>query len=159
MDIILDNQFILLYIVKLLRLLFSYIAFYLTTKVFTPMYEDTVYDSRQRPPALWKYLIIFLLFDLSFNSFLVILLFLMKFLFKTQDNNFIIDKYLFFKYLTDYFASIVVLLVLGYVISKVITDKKYFKYKYEGTRAIRAYESIMFNCAIVVYLLPYFLII
>jgi hypothetical protein len=38
-------------------------------------------------------------------------------------------------------------------------EKKYFKYRYEGLRAIRAYEAIMFNVAIVVYVIPFFLMV
>ncbi len=159
MDLVLDSQFFILYIIKCIRILFTYIALFLATRIFSPIYEDIVYDQKKLPPPLWQYLLIFLGFDAGFNAFLVVLLFLLQFLFKTDDNSFVIDKYLFYKYLTDYVISMVLLLAIGFMISKVITDKKYFKYKYEGLRAIRAYENMIFSVSIPVYLFPYFMII
>jgi hypothetical protein len=159
MDMILDSQFFVLYLIKGLRILFTYIALFLATRVFSPIYEEIVYDQKKLPPALWKYLFIFLGFDAAFNVFLIVVLFLLQFLFKTDDNSFIIDKYLFYKYLTDYAFSMVVLMVMGALVAKVMMDKKYFKYKYEGLRAIRAFESVLFYIAIPLYLFPYFLIV
>jgi hypothetical protein len=159
MDLIIDSQFFVLYVIKGLRILFTYIALFLSTRVFSPIYEDIVYDQKKNPPALWKYLFIFIGFDLAFNSFLVVVLFLLQFLFKTDDNSFIIDKYLFYKYLTDYVITMIVLLLVGWLVSKVMMDKKYFKYKYEGLRAIRAYETMIFYIAIPSYMFPYFLLI
>jgi hypothetical protein len=155
MDLI-DSQFFVLYVIKGIRILFTYIALFLTTRVFSPIYEEQVYDKKGQPPSLAKYLLIFLAFDISFNVFLVVVLFLLKFLFKSDDNAFIIDNYVFSKYFTDYIISLVLVLAIGYMIGRVIMEKKYFKYRYEGLRAIRAFESTLFNMAIVVYLVPYF---
>lgn len=159
MDLIMDSQFFALYLIKGIRILFTYIALFLSTRVFSPIYESVVYDQKKPPPGLWKYMFIFLGLDLAFNIFLVVVLFLLQFLFKTPDNNFIIDKYLFYKYLTDYAISVITLFVIGVLIANVIVEKKYFKYKYEGLRAIRAFENIMFYTAIVVYMFPYFMIV
>ncbi len=159
MDMFLDSQFFVLYVIKVLRVLFTYIALFLTTRVFAPIYEDIVYEQKKVPPGLWRYMLIFLIFDVSFNVFLVVVLFLLKFLFKTDDNTFIVDKYLFKKYLLDYAVSMVVLVVVGMLISNVMMNKKYFKYKYEGLRAIRAFESMLFYVAMVIYMFPFFLIV
>ena len=157
MEIIMDSQFFLMYVIKGLRILFSYIAFFLATRIFSPIYEEAVYDGKKNPPSLWKYILIFVAFDASFNAFLVVLLFILKLLFKTDDNAFLIDSYLFTKYLIDYAVSMTVIIVIGVLVANVITSKKFFKYKYEGVRAIRAYESMMFNCAFVLHLFPFFL--
>ena len=159
MDAIFDSQFFILYIIKGVRMLFTYIALFLATRVFSPIYEEQVYDQKKNPPPLWKFLLIFFAFDVSLNVFLVVVLFLLKFLFKSEDNAFVVDQYLFSKYLTDYMISIVVLLLTGFMVGSVMMDKKYFKYRYEGLRAIRAYESMMFNIAIIVYIVPYFLLV
>jgi uncharacterized membrane protein YciS (DUF1049 family) len=118
-----------------------------------------VYDQKGNPPPLSKYLLIFFAFDLSFNVFLVVVLFLLRFLFKSDDNSFIVDNYLFNKYLVDYFISMGILLTTGFMIGNVMMNKKYFKYRYEGLRGIRAYESMMFNVAIVLYMIPYFMMV
>ena len=93
---------------------------------------------------------------MALNSFLFVILFLLKFLFKTEDNSFVIDKYLFNKYLIDYILSLFILCLIGVVVSMVIMQKKYFKYKYEGLRAVRAFELMMFYICIIVYTFPYF---
>lgn len=159
MDLIMDSQFYVLYIIKTIRILFTYIALFLTTRVFTPIYEEIVYDQKKPPPALWQYLLIFLGFDIAFNVFLVVVLFLLQFLFKTDNNSFVVDKYLFNKYLVDYMISMTVVIILGILISKVMTDKKYFMYKYNGARSIRSLESIMFYVALVIYAFPFFMIV
>jgi len=159
MDILIDSQFFVLYVIKAIRILFTYIALFLATRVFSPIYEEVVYDQKKNPPPLSKFLTIFLGFDVAFNTFLVVVLFLLKFLFKTDDNNFVVDKYLFNKYLIDYAISMIVVLFIGFMVAKVMMDKKYFKYKYEGLRAIRAYESVMFNVCIAVYIFPFFLVL
>jgi hypothetical protein len=159
MELIFDSQFFVMYVIKGIRMLFTYIALFLATRVFSPIYEEAVYDQKSNPPPLWKYLLIFFGFDISFNVFLVVLLYLLKFLFKSDDNSFVVDQYLFSKYMTDYAISMVILITAGFVIGNVMMEKKYFKYRYEGLRAIRAYESMMFNIAIVLYIIPYFMMV
>ena len=159
MELIFDSQFFVMYVIKGIRILFTYIALFLTTRVFSPMYEDAVYDQKANPPTLARFLLIFFAFDASFNVFLLVLLYLLKFLFKSDENAFVVDQYLFNKYITDYVISMVILLLVGYMISRVMMEKKYFKYRYEGLRAIRAYESIMFNVAIVIYIIPFFMMV
>ena len=157
-DVLLDTQFVVLYVIKLVRIGFAYIALFMATKIFTPIYEDTVYDKKENPPPLTKFLLIFFAFDMALNVFILTVLFLLKFLFKTDDNAFAVDKYLFYKYFIDYFISMVFLLAIAYFLAGVVQSKKYFKYKYEGLRAVRAYQDIVYSVAIPVFLFPYFLI-
>ena len=159
MELIFDTQFFLMYVIKGIRIMFTYIALFLATRVFSPIYEEAVYDQKGNPPALSKYLLIFFAFDISFNVFLIVLLYLLTYLFKSDDNSFPIDNHLFTKYLTDYVISMVILIAAGFMIGKVMMEKKYFKYRYEGLRAIRAYESMMFSVAIVLYMVPSFMMV
>jgi len=158
-DLLFDHQFIILYIIKGLRIMFMYTALFLATRIFVPLYEVAVYDSKTAPPPLWKYLLIFLGFDIAFNVFLMMALYLLMYIFSSPDNTFPINKYLFIKYMTDYAMSMVLTLVLSYLVSGVIVNKKYFKYKYEGARAIRAFETVVFKIGAVMTLLPFFWVI
>lgn len=155
-DLLFDTQFVILYVIKAIRIGFTYLALFLTTKVFTPIYEETVYDKKENPPSLFKYLLIYIGFDLAFNVFIFTVLFLLKFLFKTEENAFAIDNYLFMKYGLDYLISMLYLFAIAMLVAEVIMSKKYFKYKYEGLRAIRAYQDIVFFIAIFIFLFPYF---
>lgn len=155
-ELLFDAQFLTLYVIKAIRIGFTYLALFLTTRVFSPMYEEAVFDKKENPPSLLKFLLIFLGFDLSFNVFILVVLFLLKFLFKSDDNAFMIDNYLFQKYVLDYGISMTVLLAIAAIVSAIITDKKYFKYKYEGMRAIRAFQDVVFYMACVLFMFPFF---
>jgi hypothetical protein len=155
-DLVLDTQFIVLYLIKAVRIAFTYIALFLTTKVFSPIYEEQVYDKKENPPSLSMFLLIYIGFDLAFNVFIMVVLFLLKFLFKTDDNAFPIDKFLFYKYMTDYAISMIFVFVIAVLVASIIQSKKYFKYKYEGLRAVRAFQDVVFYIASVIFIFPYF---
>lgn len=158
LDMILNTQFYTLYIIKIIRCLFNYVALFLATRIFIPIYEEAVYDQKKNPPSLAKFLLIFLALDLSLNTFLIVVLFLLKFIFKSDNNIFPIDNDLFTKYGIDYGASTLVILLIGLLLSRIITKKKSFGYKLEGSRTIRSYESMMWNMSIVINMIPFFLI-
>ena len=158
LEMIIDSQFYVIYVIKALRILFAYVALFLTTRMFVPIYEDIVYDTKKDPPALWRFMLIYLAFDVSLNVFLLVLLFLLKYLFKTDDNTFIVDSALIGNFLLDYVVGMFMIMVIGVLVGRVIIMKKYFKYKYEGVRAIRAFEIIVFWIAVVNILIPYYLI-
>ena len=96
----------------------------------------------------------FLLYDAMFNSFMLTVLIVMK-SYIPPSFNFIDNKFIK-KLLTDYVLSTVMLTVIGYILANTIMHKKFFKYKYEGLRAIRAYQEILFNIGIPLLLIPYY---
>ena len=157
LEMTLDTQFYIIYVIKVIRMFFAYIALFLATRMFVPIYEETVYDSKKDPPPLWKYMLIFMGFDISLNIFLIVLLYLVKYLFKSEDNTFIIDGGMIMNQIYDYGISLAVTMAIGVLIGRVIVKKKYFKYKYEGMRAIRAFEKMIFYVALVNNVVPYFL--
>jgi hypothetical protein len=158
LEMIIDTQFYVLYVIKALRILFAYVALFLTTRMFVPIYEDTVYDSKKDPPGLWKFMLIYLAFDVSLNVFLLVLMYLLKYLFKSDENSFVIDNLLIGYFITDYIIGMVIIMILGMLIGRIIVQKKYFKYKYEGVRAIRAFEKIVFFIAIIMIVIPFYMI-
>lgn len=155
-DMIMDGQFFILYLIKFIRCLFNYISFFIATRIFVPIYEENVYDKKQNPPSLKIFLLIFTILDLSLNGFLLTILFLLKFIFKSQNNTFPIDYDLIIKYGIDYFSCTLITLTIGLMIGNVIKNKRYFAYKYEGNRGIRAYESMMWRVSIIVNMIPFF---
>jgi hypothetical protein len=159
MDLIMDPQFFLMYIIKGLRILFAYVSLFLATRMFSPMYESAVYDKQQNPPSLAIYTLLYLGLDAAFNTFLFVLMYLIRVLFKPPDGDFIIDRYLFKKYIADYIISTLLLMAIANMVAVVITNKKYFRYKFEGLRAIRSFEQIMFYMACMIYVFPFFFIL
>jgi hypothetical protein len=154
-----DMQFLLMYIIKFVKILSFGFSMNMATNIFIQKYENVVYDKKINPPSLTSYMFIFLGFDLFFTIFLFILLGLCGFLFKTENNTFPIDGYLYKKFAIDYIISTIIIMVLGVLIGSVIKQKKYFRYKTEGERGIRAFEDIMKMTATVVTLAPMFMIL
>jgi hypothetical protein len=154
-----DTQFIILYVVKILRIISFRFSMNMATNIFLQKYESIVYDKKQTPPSLISYMFMFLAFDLFFNVFLLVSLGLCGFLFKTDNNAFPIDKYLFTKFGFDYVISTTVILLIGMLVGKIVKDKKYFRYKTEGERGIRAFEEIMKSIASIITALPLFLVV
>ncbi len=153
-----DPQTLVLYLLKGLRLFFTYIALYLAARIFSPIYESFVYDQKKNPPGLWRFVLIFFGIDLALNSFLIVCLFLLKYIFKNDNNMFIIDGNLIRMFCFDYVVTMIFLIVIAMLISIVIIDKKYFKYRYEGLRAINAFGNMIFNTAVPIYLFPFFIL-
>jgi hypothetical protein len=154
-----DMQFVIMYIVKAVRIASYQLSMNMATNVFLQKYDSTVYDKKITPPSLVNYMMIFFGFDLFFNTFLLVLLGLTGFLFKTENNTFPIDKYLFMKFGFDYVVTTIAIMVIGIMVGSVIKQKKYFRYKTEGERGIRAFEDIMKSTATVITLLPVFMMI
>ena len=123
MDLTMDSQFYVLYVIKGLRILFAYVSLFLATRIFTPMYEAAVYDKQQNPPALQWYTMIYLALDAAFNVFLFVLLYLIRALFSTSSGDFVIDTYLFKKYITDYLISTFLLMAISNLIAVVHLSK------------------------------------
>jgi uncharacterized integral membrane protein len=153
-----DMQFVIMYIIKAVRIASFYISMNMATNVFLQKYDSTVYDKKVTPPSLISYMWIFFGFDLFFNTFILVLLGLVGFLFKTENNTFPIDSYLFYKFAFDYVVTTLVIMVIGMLIGVVIKKKKYFRYKTEGERGIRAFEEIMKSTATVITLIPTFMV-
>ena len=156
MDIIMDSQFITMYILKLITFVFFYAAFYLAEKLFSEMYMKAVYADGGDPPNLA--LLIFMTFGLhfAFVLFLLTILMLFYFLFKNNQNNFVISKELIVSYLVDYGLCMLTILLISCIITITVQNKRYFKYKTEGLRAVRATRDIMSKIVFVIFAVPFF---
>lgn len=158
-DMIIDNQFMMLYAVKLLRIVFIYIALVVTVRVFDQMYMKAVYVQNQEPPSLLKMLGIFVAFDAALNLVFLLLILLLVFFFKNSGSEFILDMSFVKSMVVDYAATLVIVVSLGAIVGAIIQRKKYFKYKVEGPRAIRAYQEVLLGVGAVVSVIPFSLIL
>jgi hypothetical protein len=159
MDLIINKHFGFVYIFKALRIALFYVSLMLATKIFEEMYMKVVYTENKDPPSLFTFVFIFLAFDFGFCLFIYVILLLIKYIFYTPNSTFIIDTQLLIKILIDYIISTLLIFILSLIICNIIQKKKYFRYKLEGPRAIRACHELLFGCSIVIFLIPYFLIL
>lgn len=159
MDIILDNQFMALYVLKLLQYGLLVGAIFLTEKIFSNMYMERVYANNGDPPDLMIMLSICVAIYTAFTLFLATVLFLIHLVVEKHGiRNFVINIDLIKKFFIDYAASTLLLFLLLSIICMYMQSKKYFRYKTEGLRAIRAFGDIIMSIAPVVFAVPYFAI-
>lgn len=144
---------------KVLRILLSWVSLFLATRIFTPIYEDLVYEQKKDPPSLNKYIGIFLGLDIAFNAFVIVMLVLTAHIFKTDKNTFPIDSSVIKSASLDYGMFLLITASMGSWFASVMSLKRYFRYKYEGLRAVRAFERILLTLTTHIHLLPLFLIV
>jgi hypothetical protein len=155
MDVI-DNKFIALYVLKFVHFAILIAALYLTEKLFLEMYMKKVYAENKEPPNIYNMLGILVLIDIGFTLFLLTVLVLLMYINNTPDNSFIINPNLITTFLIDYSVFMVFLSLVTLIIGNIIQMKRYFRYKTEGLRGIRAFKDIILGIAFALTLIPFF---
>jgi uncharacterized protein YbjT (DUF2867 family) len=83
------------------------------------------------------------------------LLYLCKRTFKTGSNSFPVDDAFLRMWAIDAAAVAVSVAVLAFLVAEVVQSKKYFRYKYEGERGIRAVRDMSFYIYCVLLPVPF----
>jgi hypothetical protein len=159
MDMIMNKQFLFLYIVKGIRLGFITLALFLSARIFEEMYVKAVFTQNKDPPSLFIFLGIFLAFDMAFFLFTFITLALIRYIFADPKGAFVIDSQFLTRMVMDYAITTIFIGVIGLIVCDIIRKKKYFRYKLEGPRAIRAAQEVMFGISGVFLIIPTFLLL
>ena len=135
-----------------IRIVILYISTYISSNIMNQIYSERVLINGSEPQPLYYQILIFLGIDLMLNAFLYAFIFGLS---KSGvgNGNFIIDSYRF-----QYTISLFIISVLSYLVSTIMYNKKYFLYKDDGLRAIRALQLIMFRCGTFLTLLPIFIL-
>lgn len=156
MEIITDSKFIMMYILKAVHFAIFVAALFLTEKLFLEMYMKKVYAENSDPPSLYNMLGILLLIDISFTLFMVTILVLITYIFNKPDNNFIINQELIISFLFDFALYTSFVMLISIIIASIVQLKRYFRYKTEGLRGIRAFKEIILGVAGSLTLIPFF---
>lgn len=151
-----DPRFVVVYVLKLLRLLIMWGSLRVASRVFASMYDARVYQRDSQPPSPAAFVGIFLLLDLAFNIGVVAVLLVAVSLFKSSDNDFPLDRPLLKTWALDYGCVNVLGGVLALIVGAVVARKRYFRYRYEGKRGIRAMESMLQYVFGTLILMPFF---
>lgn len=158
MDIILDSEFITLYILKIIHYCFILLVMFLTEKIFSEMYMKAVYGKGGDPPDILTFIGIFLGLDVAMVLFMLTVLVMIMYLFKNTSNTFVINPHLLKNFIIDYIMSIVIITLFGIIVGMTIQKKRYFRYKTEGLRGIRALKEIVMSLAAIIIVIPFFIL-
>lgn len=156
MDYFLDKQYIILYLLKLIHFLIFLVSIYLTEKIFSEMYMKKVYAENTDPPRLLIMLVIILALNTGFMLFLITVLYLSTILLQNFNSHSLIDSNLVMLLIKDAGLYMLLLAIFGSFLGYVIEKKKYFKYKTEGLRTIRAFKEILIGIGGILMIVPFF---
>jgi len=136
--------------------LFAWAALHFSEHLFQLWYAQAVYGRNSDPPDPLVMIGLFLGIDMAMNVALMATLFLLRSLFATEGGNFPVDDTFLKAYVVDYLCVTLAVFVIAAVLAQVIKTKKYFRYRYEGDRGIRALQTMTFYVVIIMLLLPFF---
>jgi hypothetical protein len=141
--------------VKIMRLIFCFTALYMAKNYTSQVYMDKVLIKDENPPRLTNMIYLGMVFEIIFMMMFLGLLYMADSQFKMG-----LSPSSFFSgfAIPDYFICTFFILAYGYIIAGEMYSKKYFLYKEDGLRAIRALSGIMFSITIVTTLCHWWII-
>lgn len=151
-----NQQMFLLYGPKLLIIATNYILVNICANYTSQVYMDKVLINQENPPKLENFVIMFMLLNLLTMLMIGIGFYVaLPYIGGGGDKSGNLLQML----AVDFLVYIALVLVTSAIIADVMYNKKFFMYKDDGLRAIRALKDIMLKLSIVFAVLPYFLVI
>jgi hypothetical protein len=142
-----------LYAIKIVRLLLLYTALVVGVRVQEARYVEEVYGLGKKPPPLMGMLLSMAAFMLVLDALLIAAL---KLLAEVSSNKLLKDPGLIQYVVLESVGYTAFVLVAGYAVAHIVARKKYFNYKKDGLRALRAMRDILFAIIVPVSVLPVF---
>jgi len=144
------------YIYKIFRIGFSILSLKIASNYIDSVYIYNVIGNDTAPPTLATFVGFALILDIAMNACFFILINLLsqkseqiKTLF--EDNKKIL--------IYDYVGTIILFGIIATSLSTIIENKRYFRYREDGSRAIRGFEKMLDYIVIVLHLIPFSTII
>ena len=147
------DSMIMLYGFKTIRIATSYISVTVTSNFMAQVYMDKVLINQENPQNLTNFVLMFCIIDAIIFALLLGMLYLSSEAFFSKDV-FDIKQHLG-ALIQDYIGFLIVVGASGYIVASTMYSKKYFMYKDDGLRGIRALKDIMFNLSVLNGLIPY----
>ena len=143
---------VMLYLFKSLRVASSWLAFYLADKLFTEYYNKNK-NAAANPKTVdlrW-FVAIYASFQLVFDLIAIVVMYFVR-----RIDPDVVSGALILDYVFD--SAVVTLMVLSSSVwvADIIQDKKYFGYRTNGKKAVRALRTIMVWLLVLHSLAPYF---
>lgn len=150
---------LVLYAIKVVRVMVLWIALYVVEKVYQDSYVQSVLVNDGEPPRLSLIVVYVAAIEGSLMLLLLLVLSLLKAKYKTRDNTFIIDNRMLVLGAVDFFVSTSVFVCIGSLLGEAAQNGRLFRYKHDGLRAIRALCNMLLYVSIVVLAMPYYRIL
>jgi hypothetical protein len=112
------------------------------------IYTENVLVNNSDPPSLTNLILLFLMIDIILNFIIILILFLLL-----KIN--VIDQKVLKTFVLEYILILIVMTIPLYFIASIMYSKKYFLYKDDGLRGIRALKQICLLFIFIYYSLPF----
>ncbi len=139
---------------KVLRLAFSYAALMIAKNFTAQIYMEKVLVNGENPPQLSNLIFLSLVTEAVMSMIFMALLYAVDAQFElnlANDETNIFTEFI----LPDYIISVIMTFAYGSVVASKMYQKKYFLYKDDGLRAIRALSEMMFSMAVINAIVPW----
>lgn len=151
-----SNTVAAFFAIKVLRLVFTYVSLLITKNLVSQVYMDKVLVNGENPPKLSNFVYMFIGIEAAMMVFFMIMLYtaeqqLFPGIGFSDPNDNLFSKYI----LPDYIISCIFIMIYTTMIASKMYEKKYFLYKDDGLRAIRALSDLTFSTVIINTILPW----
>lgn len=154
-----DRKVVWLYALKAVRLVIAWAALRIGTRTIYHWYSRRVYNpgTADLPPPHPAALVgLVLVLDAAMHLVVLTGLSAAMVAFKSADNDFPVDGALLAAWGYDYVVATIVIGVVAVLLAEVVRSKKYFRYKYEGTRSLHVLHDMMWWTYVTLIGLPYY---
>ena len=135
----------------LARIVLLYLSTSITANIMSQIYTERVLINGEEPPVLRNTIFLFIIIDSILNLLLLGVIGLVDKIHEIEGPSRVT------LFIIQYSISTFITVVLSLVISNTMYNKKYFLYKDDGLRAIRALEELMFRIGSLISLIPFFI--
>lgn len=145
-------------IMKVIKLALSFAAITIASNYTSQIYTEKVYVRHENPPPLVNMLFLFLGIEIAFT---VVAMTTIGLLIKnmmsgeTQSGGGVNVMDIAVQFAQDYVLYILSMSIHGAVVANIMYSKKYFLYKDDGLRAIRAFTDILTQMSMFNGLIPF----
>ncbi len=147
---------VLIFVLKFSRVATLLLSIYVAQHVFLERYIHDVYTAEKPPPSLFNILLFALSIDACLQLIVITLIVIASVMLKTPKNSFVLDDVFLTMLLKEYVLSTILMIILGSIIAWIMGKKRYFGYRTDGIRVVKAYNAVLLGVLIAVAIIPCF---
>jgi hypothetical protein len=138
--------------IKVMRMIFFYTSLIIAKNYMSQIYMEKVLVNDENPPKLSNFIYLALIVEAIFMVLFLGLLYVadIQFNLKLSSNNFFTEYVI-----PDFIIASVFISLYGGIVANKMTNKKFFLYKEDGLRAIRALSEVMLSISFVTNVIPW----
>lgn len=149
-----NNIMVIFVVFKLMRMGLSYASLLIARNFTSQIYIDKVLVQDENPPHLSNFIYLYSVIEFVMTVISILLIYTLDSTFDlnlTTSSTNVFSGYI----IPDLIVSSGISMIIGLIIANKMYDKKYFLYKDDGLRAIRALTEIMMKINLLILFIPF----